>query len=59
MVKLLYIILYLGVIKLLVIKMILFAYYIIYKFCKMASTSDDKKLEDKLFLEAYVLKKTY
>lgn len=31
----------------------LFVCYIIYKFCKVASNSDDQKLEDELFLKMY------
>ena len=31
--------------------------YIIYKFCKIASNSDDQKLEDELFLKTYGLEK--
>ena len=41
------------VLALLIILIVLLIYYIIYKFCKIASNSDNQKLEDELFLKTY------
>lgn len=38
---------------LLIILIILLIFYTVYKFCKIASNSDDQKLEDELFLKTY------